>query len=339
MPVRSGWLSPDSQTREDTRLVSLGALTPVSPVATRSGVLPGSADGQTRLSGFTVQGVANTMSATVSPGRAIVQGADAQGAYPVALTESLTLTFADGDAQYDRIDLVVLRVYDDPYDASGRTEAAVEIVPGAPAATPAAPAAPALALPLYEARIPKGASAAQAPNWTTALTGRRTATVALGGILPVTTDTTNGAHPGQYRDLSGVLQRWTGSAWADYQPPVAVDSTTTGAAAGTDWSVNAYAARRTHGVCSFTLGLTRTGAAITATAAGTTNPGNVTDQLVATLPAGWRPAGETYAVATDGFADGAVRILPDGSVYLVTWSTSGVIQTGNSLRLSACFVL
>ncbi|UXX93737.1 hypothetical protein N7U49_19655 [Streptomyces sp. AD2-2] len=42
MAVRSGWLSPDSQSREDTRLVSLGALTPTSPVATRSGILPGS---------------------------------------------------------------------------------------------------------------------------------------------------------------------------------------------------------------------------------------------------------------------------------------------------------
>ncbi|OIK25864.1 hypothetical protein [Streptomyces malaysiense] len=339
MPVRSGWLSPDSQSREDTRLVAFGALTPVSPVATRSGVLPGSADGQTRLSGFTAEGIANSMSVTVHPGRALVQGLDAQGAYPVALTEDLTLTFADGDAQYDRIDLVVLRIYDDFHDGSGRTEAAVEIVQGTPAAVPAVPATPALAIPLYQAAISKGSSAAQAPAWNQTLTGMRTTTVALGGILPVTTDTTGGAYPGQYRDLGGVLQRWTGTAWADYQSPVAVETTTTGATATTDWTLTSYSARRTHGMCSFTLALTRSGADLTATAAGTTNPGNVSDQLIATLPEGWRPTGETIAAASDGYADGSVRILADGSVYLITWSTSGVIQTGHNLRLSACYVL
>ncbi|GAB7103753.1 hypothetical protein JCM4814A_20670 [Streptomyces phaeofaciens JCM 4814] len=217
MPVRSGWLSHDGQSREDTRLVSLGALTPTSPVATRSGVLPGSSDGQSRISGFTVDGVAGTMSATVHPGRAVVQGADAQGAYPVALAENQTLTFADGDAQYHRIDLVVLRVYDDAYDGSGRTEAVIEIVRGTPAATPAVPATPAVSIPLYEVVIATKASAGTGGiAWASALTGRRTATVGVGGILPVTTDTSNGAYPGQYRDLGGQLQRWTGTAWADY---------------------------------------------------------------------------------------------------------------------------
>ncbi|MFF5144043.1 hypothetical protein ACFY6U_30675 [Streptomyces sp. NPDC013157] len=217
MPVRSGWLSPDGQTREDTRLVSFGALTPTSPVTTRSGILPGSSDGQTRLSGFTLTGVTGTMTATVGPGRAVLQGTDARGAYPLALTESLTLVFADGDAQYGRIDLVVLRVYDDLYDGLGRNEAVVEIVQGTPAATPATPAAPGLSLPLYQVTVPAGAGAgAGAIAWTSAVTGLRTATVGLGGILPVTTDTAGGAYPGQYRDLGGQLQRWSGSAWTNY---------------------------------------------------------------------------------------------------------------------------
>ena len=217
MPVRSGWLSPDGQSREDTRLISLGALTPTSPVATRSGVLPGSSDGASRISGFTLTGSTGTMTATVSPGRAVIQSTDARGAYPVALTEYLTLTFAAGDAQYGRVDLVVLRVYDDLYDSSGRTEAVVEIIKGTPAATPVAPAVPAVSLPLYEVLVPKGASAGTTPiDWNTALTGRRTATVGVGGILPVTTDTSNGAYPGQYRDLGGQLQRWSGTAWTDY---------------------------------------------------------------------------------------------------------------------------
>ncbi|MEU6377499.1 hypothetical protein [Streptomyces sp. NPDC046909] len=217
MPVRSGWLSPDGQSREDTRLVSLGALTPTSAVATRSGILPGSGDGQWHVSGLAVTGTTGAMTASVSPGRAVVQGADGQGAYPVALTQYLPLTFADGDAQYGRIDLVVLRVYDDAYDGSGRTEAVVEIVKGTPAATPAVPATPSLALPLYQVTVAKGTSAGGGGiPWSTALADQRQATVAVGGILPVTIGSTAGAYPGQYRDNYGQLQRWTGTAWADY---------------------------------------------------------------------------------------------------------------------------
>ncbi|MFC4503003.1 MULTISPECIES: hypothetical protein [Streptomyces] len=216
MPVRSGWLSPDGQSREDTRLVSLGALTPVSPVATRSGVLPGSASGLYRIAGFTLTGTAGTMTATVSPGRALIQGTDAQGAYPIALTEYLNLVFADGDPLHDRVDLVVLRVHDDQYDASGRAEAVLEIVRGDATAVPAVPAPPALSLPLYQVTVPKGASAGTtAIDWST-LGDRRTATVGAGGILPVFSDTTGGSYPGQYRDVNGQLQRWSGTAWTDY---------------------------------------------------------------------------------------------------------------------------
>lgn len=142
MPVRSGWLSPDSQSREDTRLIALGALTPTSAVQVRSGILPGSSTGLYRINGFTLTGTTGTMSGTVSPGRAIVQSTDTRGAYPIALTEFQNVTFTDGDALYDRIDLLVLRIYDDVYDSSGRTEAVVEIVRGTPAAVPAIPATP-----------------------------------------------------------------------------------------------------------------------------------------------------------------------------------------------------
>ncbi|MFI5759798.1 hypothetical protein ACIA8F_02535 [Streptomyces sp. NPDC051563] len=218
MNVRSAWLQVTGQTRSDTRVASLGALTPTSPVASRSGILPGSSDGKWRISGFTVTG-STAMGATVYPGRALIQGAEAQGAYPVALTQPVNLTFADGHAQFGRVDLIVLRVYDDEYDASGRTEAAVEIVRGVPAATPAVPATPPLALPLYTVAVPAGTSAGTGGiAWTTALLGLRTATVALGGILPVTTDTAIGAYPGQYRDIDGGLQRWDGTAWLSYPP-------------------------------------------------------------------------------------------------------------------------
>lgn len=218
MNLRSAWLPVTGQTRSDTRVATFGALTPTSPVTTRSGVLPGSADGKWRISGFTVSGT-TAMGATVYPGRAVVQGSDAQGAYPVALTQTVNLTFADGHAQYGRIDLIVVRVYDNEYDASGRSEAAVEVVRGTPAAAPVAPAAPPLSLPLYTVTVPAGASAGNGGiNWASALVGLRSATVALGGILPVTTDTAIGAYPGQYRDIDGGLQRWDGTAWMPYPP-------------------------------------------------------------------------------------------------------------------------
>ncbi|MFD3679914.1 hypothetical protein [Streptomyces sp. NPDC058613] len=216
MNLRSAWLAVTGQTRSDTRVAPLGAFTPVSPVASRSGILPGSSDGKLRISGFTMAGT-TAMGATVYPGRAIVQGTDSQGAYPVALTQSTALTFADGHGVYGRIDLVVLRVYDNEYDASGRAEAAVEVIRGTPAATPAAPATPALSLPLYTVTVPAGTSAgAGGINWNTALVGLRSATVAVGGILPVTTDTAFGAYPGQYRDVPGGLERWDGAAWLPY---------------------------------------------------------------------------------------------------------------------------
>ncbi|WP_329380755.1 hypothetical protein OG625_15640 [Streptomyces sp. NBC_01351] len=216
MNLRTAWLPVTGQTRSDTRVASLGALTPTSPVATRSGILPGSSDGKWRISGFTVTGT-TAMTATVYPGRGVIQGTDSQGAYPVALTQPVPLAFADGHAQFGRIDLIVVRVYDDEYDASGRTEAVVEVVRGTPTATPVAPAAPALSLPLYTVTVPAGTSAGNGGiNWNNALTGLRNATVAIGGILPVTTDTAIGAYPGQYRDNSGTLERWDGTAWMPY---------------------------------------------------------------------------------------------------------------------------
>ncbi|AWZ17256.1 hypothetical protein [Streptomyces sp. ICC1] len=218
MNVRSAWLPITGQTRSDTRVASLGALTPTSPVASRSGILPGSSDGKWRISGFTIVGT-TAMGATVYPGRALIQGTDSQGGYPVALTQTLNLTFADGHAQYARVNPIVLRVYDDEYDASGRTEAAVEVIRGVPAASPAVPATPPLSLPLYTVAVPAGTSAGTGGiAWATALLGLRTATVGLGGILPVTTDTAIGAYPGQYRDIEGALQRWDGNAWLPYPP-------------------------------------------------------------------------------------------------------------------------
>ncbi|MFE0454049.1 hypothetical protein ACFW2D_22755 [Streptomyces sp. NPDC058914] len=214
MTVRSAWLTETGQTREDTRVTLSGLLTPNAAVAenvplkARGGIVPG---------GFALTGATGAMSLTVGPGRAFVQGGrTGQGAYPVAVTEPETLTVTDGDAQYDRIDLVELVVRDDVHDGTGATEAVVRLVTGVPAATPVAPVSPdGSALPLYLIKVPVGASAGSGGvAWGTAVTNLRYPTVALGGIVPASGF--NGAYAGQYRDNSGVLERWDGTAWVAY---------------------------------------------------------------------------------------------------------------------------
>ncbi|MFI9613189.1 hypothetical protein ACIHCM_16200 [Streptomyces sp. NPDC052023] len=217
MNLRSSWVTETGQTREDTRLTQLGATTPSNPLEVRSGILPGSYDGQYRVSGFWLEGAGGTMQAILHEGRAVIQADSNQGAYPVTLPETLGLTFADGDASNSRVDLVVLRIYDDLYDDSGFTKAAVEIIRGTPAVTPADPALPDIALPVYRVTVRAGTSAGTGGiNWNDDVEDLRTSVVAIGGILPAYGDTGNGAYPGQYRDSGGSLQRWDGSAWVSY---------------------------------------------------------------------------------------------------------------------------
>lgn len=216
MNLRASWVAPTGQTREDTRLTQIGATTPVDPIRARSGILPGSYTGQHRVSGFWLEGK-SAMSATLYNGRAVIQGLHPQGVYPVTLIEDTVLTFADGDAQSGRLDLVCLRIYDGSYDSSNTWQAAIEVVRGTPAPTPAAPAAPPLSLPLYTVSVPAGTSAGKGGiNWANALTDLRVGVVALGGIVPVMGEIVAGAYPGQYQDSGGALQRWDGSAWVSY---------------------------------------------------------------------------------------------------------------------------
>jgi hypothetical protein len=98
MNLRSSWVADTGQTREDTRLTQMGATTPANPLEVRSGILPGSYDGQYRLAGFWLEGSAGTMTATLHEGRAVIEGGSGHGAYPVTLAEPTTLTFAAGDA-------------------------------------------------------------------------------------------------------------------------------------------------------------------------------------------------------------------------------------------------
>ncbi|MFF5975757.1 hypothetical protein ACFY7C_30050 [Streptomyces sp. NPDC012769] len=379
MPVRSGWLLPTGQTRQNTRITNIGATVPVNPLGVRSGILPGTFDGKYRVGGLWMSNT-GPMTATIYAGKAVVQGGTSDGAYPVALDQDMTITFGDGDALNPRIDLVVLRVWDADADQQGRYEAVVEIVKGEPKAVPVAPQVPARALALFSVKVKAGASAGNGGiDWsgTGTVTDLRTTTVAVGGILPVynnagvagsypgqyqDNDSTHylqrwdgsgwipypkeiggiapsgavstGSYPGQFRENSGVLQRWNGNTWVNYQPPVEVESTTTGATALANWTVVAFEARRNKaGLCTMAVTVTRT------SRVDVDSAGNLADEPLCTLPAGWRPAISVEAPACDGYGSGGANVTTSGQITLRTWDYPGALVPGRNIRVSATYIL
>ncbi len=206
MTTTAAWLLNPGQTRQMTRQAPVTPMTPIDAMTSRSGVIPGGTP-------FALTG--SGMTGSVAVGRAYVQGSTAQGAYPVAITAAEPITVANGHATLPRIDSLFLVVYDQLFDTSGQTLAAVVYVQGTAASTPAAPPAPTTtnaALRLWDIAVAAGASAGSPIDWNTALTDRRLYTVAAGGIAPAAAA---GAYSGQYRD-SGTgtgLERYNGSAW------------------------------------------------------------------------------------------------------------------------------
>ncbi|MEV0559458.1 hypothetical protein AB0I27_39180 [Streptomyces sp. NPDC050597] len=214
MTVRTAWLLPNGQSREDTRLAPVGTYAAESEMRTRDGVIPGG-------NPFAAIG-AGAMDLQIGTGRAVVQGTDAQGAYPVANDAPVTLTFADGGAQFGRIDSVVLRVFDQLFDVNGQNLARIEIIRGTETAPPlTAPTLPSACLRLWDVTVPAGASAGVGGiNWNTALADRRRFTVAPGGITPRGWGLSfDGAYDGQYRDSGTGLERWDAAAGAWKQYP------------------------------------------------------------------------------------------------------------------------
>ncbi|MFF1306812.1 hypothetical protein [Streptomyces sp. NPDC058307] len=212
MTVRSAWLLPLTQTREDTRLTPVGTFAPESEMRTRDGVIAGGNPFAATSAG--------AMSLQIGVGRAQVQGTDAQGAYPVSVDAPTVLTFTDGEAQFARIDSVALRVYDQLFDQAGQNLATVEIIRGTGAATPTAPSMPSACLRLWDVTVPPGASAGTGGiPWSSALGDRRRFTSAYGGIIPRGYGLAfNGAYDGQYRDNGTGLERWNAAAkaWQAY---------------------------------------------------------------------------------------------------------------------------
>ncbi|HEY1178980.1 MAG TPA: hypothetical protein VGF17_22735 [Phytomonospora sp.] len=334
MTVRPAWLLPLGQTREDTRLAPVGTWSPENEIRTRDGVIPGG-------NPFAATG-AGAMTLQLGIGRAAVQGTTAQGAYPVAVDAPETVTFTDGNAQFARIDSVILRVYDGLFDQSDNALARIEIVQGEATATPTAPTLPACSLRLWDVTVPAGASAGVGGiNWASALADRRRFTAAVGGILPQGWGLSfDGAYEGQFRDADGTLERWnaTTDVWETYRPPErAVETTSGGLTTAGGWSLSSFNARRRNGVVQILGTWSRTGAHLLA------NP-NLADTLVATLPTGWRPVLLVEATAANGYGVGACAIGADGLMTMRSWAGGGPTRTDNALekdtnlRISATFV-
>lgn len=378
MTLHTGWLAPTGQTRQGTRHIAVGATTPATPLTARSGILPGTNDGKYRVGGLWMSG-SGPMTATVYAGRAVVQGPAVQGPYSVTLDQDTVITFADGDPLNDRIDLVVLRVYDDQYDSSQQSKAAIEIVKGTPSAVPAAPAAPPVSLPLFSVKVVAGTSAgSNGILWsgTGIVTDLRVTTAGVGGILPVYNNAAvPGAYPGQYQDndnahflqrwdgtgwvaypkevggiaangtlaagsyvgqfreTNGVLQRWNGTVWSTYHPPVEVETASGSLNAYGGWTAT-YSARRTRGIATVRISVTRTGADITAGANG-----YITDQQMCALPAGWFPGVAFEALASDTMATGCATITATGMVTLRSWTPTAIIRNGGVTAVTATYVL
>lgn len=214
MSVRSAWLLPNGQTREDTRLAPVGTYAPESEMRTRDGVIAGGAPFAATSAG--------AMSLQIGVGRALVQGTDAQGAYPVSVDAPAVLTFTDGEAQFARIDSVAVRVYDQLFDQAGQNLATVEIIRGTGSATPTSPSMPSACLRLWDVTVPPGASAGTGGiPWASALGDRRRFTSAYGGIIPRGYGLAfTGTYDGQYRDNGTGLERWNAAAgaWQAYPP-------------------------------------------------------------------------------------------------------------------------
>ena len=331
MTVRPAWLLPLGQTREDTRLAPVGTWAPENEMRTRDGVIPGG-------NPFAATGVA-AMSLQVGIGRAAVQSTTAQGAYPVAVDAPEVVTFTDGNAQFDRIDSVIIRVYDGLFDSNEDTLARVEVIEGEATATPTAPTLPPCSLRLWDVTVRAGASAGVGGiNWASALADRRRYTATVGGIIPQGWGLSfNGAYDGQFRDADGVLERWNATAakWETYRPPEPpVETISGGISMAAGWTLSSFDARRRGGVAQFLGYFVRTGATIPA------NP-NLNDTLIATLPAGWRPIVLLEALASNGYGLGAVAIGGDGKMTMRSWAgganVNGIEQNTN-VRIGATFV-
>ncbi|MFG2618022.1 hypothetical protein ACGFXC_10380 [Streptomyces sp. NPDC048507] len=97
----------------------------------------------------------------------------------------------------------------------------------------------------------------------------------------------------------------------------------------------------------FTVTLTRTGAQINAvaitavnTAPSPSNAGNITDQTLGTLAAGWYDPGTVVvSSATNGIGAGGARLSSSGTMTLVSWLPSAAVEVSTAMSATFCFTV
>ncbi|MEU5394509.1 right-handed parallel beta-helix repeat-containing protein [Streptomyces tibetensis] len=111
---------------------------------------------------------------------------------------------------------------------------------------------------------------------------------------------------------------------------------TSGLSVPSGWSVSSFTGTRVHGITEVDIFVTRTGADITESSAGS---GNISgDPLLCTLPSGWAPPRPVNAVWGNGSTDGEATIVTSGEVNLRSISGSGTIATGTNVRVTSMWI-
>ena len=204
----------DGVTAEDLRFALEALFAPAGALNARTGILPNAGIPADLVSVAALQ-------AKVTPFQAWVDGTSntMQAGYLVTSDADVTLTFGAGNGTNPRIDLIVLRVRDNPYDASGAQTGTVEIVAGTPAASPVVPAVPASSLALWEVLVPANASGGNPIVFASARTDRRAYTGARGEPIQVASITERSAIGSPYAGMAVYrndvkwVERYDGTIW------------------------------------------------------------------------------------------------------------------------------
>ncbi|GGS47677.1 right-handed parallel beta-helix repeat-containing protein [Streptomyces violaceus] len=111
---------------------------------------------------------------------------------------------------------------------------------------------------------------------------------------------------------------------------------TSGLSVPSGWSVSSFTGVRVHGITEVDIFITRTGADITESSAGS---GNIAgDPTLCTLPSGWAPPRAVNATWGNGSTDGEATIVTSGEVQLRSISGSAGIATGTNVRVTSMWI-
>ncbi|HEY1668503.1 MAG TPA: hypothetical protein VGG54_22660 [Trebonia sp.] len=151
------------------------------------------------------------MSVSVASGTAFVPASiEGNAGWTCHNNGARSVTIAPASAANPRIDLIIAHVYDATDDTGSLSEWQLEAVEGTPASSPAVPPLPTNAILLAEVLVPQAASSITSGD----IAEKTSATVALGGVLPATSQTLPGnPYPGMavYCADTGETVVWQGA--------------------------------------------------------------------------------------------------------------------------------